>query len=115
MDLHTHNLQLTLEGMNVLQSLLLSSKFLILFSEGNLATKQVIFLQRPVMWNSAVQTPEVSKKFMVLILHVMVRYRNKPDFKINGGKSGRRGFHLKQVKGFSQLNLCYCFSQPYAS
>ncbi|NXS75089.1 RFTN2 protein, partial [Pandion haliaetus] len=28
------------------------------FSEGNLATKQVIFLQRPVMWNSAVQTPE---------------------------------------------------------
>ncbi|XP_010139808.1 PREDICTED: raftlin-2, partial [Buceros rhinoceros silvestris] len=27
-------------------------------SEGNLATKQVIFLQRPVMWNSAVQTPE---------------------------------------------------------
>ncbi|NXY82707.1 RFTN2 protein, partial [Alcedo cyanopectus] len=28
------------------------------FSEGNLATKQVIFLQRPVIWNSAVQTPE---------------------------------------------------------
>ncbi|KFP32890.1 Raftlin-2 [Colius striatus] len=27
-------------------------------SEGNLATKQVIFLQRPVMWSSAVQTPE---------------------------------------------------------
>ncbi|XP_068926242.1 raftlin-2 isoform X3 [Petaurus breviceps papuanus] len=27
-------------------------------SEGNLATKQVVFLQRPVMWNSAVQTPE---------------------------------------------------------
>ncbi|NXS60655.1 RFTN2 protein, partial [Brachypteracias leptosomus] len=27
-------------------------------SEGNLATKQVIFLQRPVMWNSAVHTPE---------------------------------------------------------
>ncbi|XP_008566756.1 PREDICTED: raftlin-2-like, partial [Galeopterus variegatus] len=30
-------------------------------SEGNLATKQVVFLQRPVMWNSATQTPEVSK------------------------------------------------------
>ncbi|KFQ62086.1 Raftlin-2, partial [Pelecanus crispus] len=28
------------------------------FSEGNLATKQVVFLQRPVMWNSAAQTPE---------------------------------------------------------
>ncbi|XP_003406199.1 raftlin-2 [Loxodonta africana] len=27
-------------------------------SEGNLATKQVIFLQRPMMWNSAAQTPE---------------------------------------------------------
>ncbi|KAF0873014.1 raftlin-2 isoform X1 [Crocuta crocuta] len=27
-------------------------------SEGNLATKQVVFLQRPVMWNSAAQTPE---------------------------------------------------------
>ncbi|XP_045150935.1 raftlin-2 isoform X2 [Echinops telfairi] len=26
--------------------------------EGNLATKQVVFLQRPVMWNSAAQTPE---------------------------------------------------------
>ncbi|NXC18442.1 RFTN2 protein, partial [Corythaeola cristata] len=32
------------------------------FSEGNLATKQVVFLQRPVMWNSAVQTPEASNK-----------------------------------------------------
>ncbi|NXK44413.1 RFTN2 protein, partial [Chauna torquata] len=28
------------------------------FSEGNLATKQVVFLQRPVIWNLAVQTPE---------------------------------------------------------
>uniref|UniRef100_UPI001485EA33 raftlin-2-like n=1 Tax=Arvicanthis niloticus TaxID=61156 RepID=UPI001485EA33 len=27
-------------------------------SEGNLATKQVVFLQRPVTWNSAAQTPE---------------------------------------------------------
>lgn len=27
-------------------------------SEGNLATKQVVFLQRPAMWNSAAQTPE---------------------------------------------------------
>ncbi|XP_054404747.1 raftlin-2 isoform X1 [Pongo abelii] len=27
-------------------------------SEGNLATKQIIFLQRPVMWNSAAQTPD---------------------------------------------------------
>lgn len=27
-------------------------------SEGNLATKQVVFLQRPVVWNPAVQTPE---------------------------------------------------------
>ncbi|NXO03728.1 RFTN2 protein, partial [Rhinopomastus cyanomelas] len=27
-------------------------------SEGNLATKQVVFLQRPVMWNCAAQTPE---------------------------------------------------------
>ncbi|XP_074823954.1 raftlin-2 isoform X2 [Natator depressus] len=27
-------------------------------SEGNLATKQVVFLQRPVMWNSNPQTPE---------------------------------------------------------
>ncbi|KYO33648.1 raftlin-2 [Alligator mississippiensis] len=27
-------------------------------SEGNLATKQVVFLQRPVMWNSTIQTPE---------------------------------------------------------
>lgn len=27
-------------------------------SEGNLATKQVVFLQRPVPWNSAAQTPE---------------------------------------------------------
>nr|XP_010970209.1 raftlin-2 isoform X1 [Camelus bactrianus] len=27
-------------------------------SEGNLATKQVVFLQRPVMWNAAAQTPE---------------------------------------------------------
>ncbi|CAM4633035.1 raftlin-2 isoform X1 [Caretta caretta] len=27
-------------------------------SEGNLATKQVVFLQRPVMWNSNTQTPE---------------------------------------------------------
>ncbi|XP_056650140.1 raftlin-2 isoform X2 [Monodelphis domestica] len=31
-------------------------------SEGNLATKQVVFLQRPVMWNSAVQTPEKSMR-----------------------------------------------------
>lgn len=52
------------------------------------------------MWNSAVQTPEVSNKFMVLILHVMVRYRNKLDFKINGEESGIRKFHLKQLKGF---------------
>ncbi|KFP87911.1 Raftlin-2, partial [Acanthisitta chloris] len=28
------------------------------FRDGNLATKQVIFLQRPVIWSSAVQTPE---------------------------------------------------------
>uniref|UniRef100_A0A8C6RUP8 Raftlin family member 2 n=1 Tax=Nannospalax galili TaxID=1026970 RepID=A0A8C6RUP8_NANGA len=27
-------------------------------SEGNLATKQVVFLQRPVMWHPAAQTPE---------------------------------------------------------
>ncbi|XP_054441857.1 raftlin-2 isoform X1 [Pteronotus mesoamericanus] len=27
-------------------------------SEGNLATKQVVFLQRPVIWNSVAQTPE---------------------------------------------------------
>uniref|UniRef100_A0A8C3KXL9 Raftlin family member 2 n=1 Tax=Chrysolophus pictus TaxID=9089 RepID=A0A8C3KXL9_CHRPC len=27
-------------------------------SEGNLATKQVVFLQRPAVWNSAIQTPE---------------------------------------------------------
>ncbi|XP_045054361.1 raftlin-2 isoform X2 [Desmodus rotundus] len=27
-------------------------------SEGNLATKQVVFLQRPVIWNSAAQSPE---------------------------------------------------------
>ncbi|XP_066856055.1 raftlin-2 isoform X6 [Anser cygnoides] len=27
-------------------------------SEGNLATKQVVFLQRPVIWNSAAQMPE---------------------------------------------------------
>ncbi|KAL1770628.1 raftlin-2 [Sigmodon hispidus] len=27
-------------------------------SEGNLATKQVVFLQRPTVWNSAAQTPE---------------------------------------------------------
>nr|XP_005573890.2 raftlin-2 isoform X1 [Macaca fascicularis] len=27
-------------------------------SEGNLATKQIVFLQRPVMWNSAAQTPD---------------------------------------------------------
>lgn len=27
-------------------------------SEGNLATKQVVFLQRPAMWNAAAQTPE---------------------------------------------------------
>lgn len=27
-------------------------------SEGNLATKQVVFLQRPALWNSAAQTPE---------------------------------------------------------
>ncbi|XP_012887450.1 PREDICTED: raftlin-2 isoform X2 [Dipodomys ordii] len=27
-------------------------------SEGNLATKQVVFLQRPVIWNSAAHTPE---------------------------------------------------------
>uniref|UniRef100_A0A8C4Y854 Raftlin family member 2 n=1 Tax=Gopherus evgoodei TaxID=1825980 RepID=A0A8C4Y854_9SAUR len=32
-------------------------------SEGNLATKQVVFLQRPVMWNSTTQTPEVSKDY----------------------------------------------------
>ncbi|KAI2526321.1 raftlin family member 2, partial [Homo sapiens] len=28
-------------------------------SEGNLATKQIVFLQRPVMWNSAAQTPDM--------------------------------------------------------
>ncbi|XP_072468885.1 raftlin-2 isoform X2 [Notamacropus eugenii] len=33
-------------------------------SEGNLATKQVVFLQRPVMWNSAVQTPEKSMRHL---------------------------------------------------
>lgn len=38
------------------------------FSEGNLATKQVVFLQRPVVWNSAVQTPEVSNVLMAPIL-----------------------------------------------
>ncbi|ERE83757.1 raftlin-2 [Cricetulus griseus] len=27
-------------------------------SEGNLATKQVVFLQRPIVWSSAAQTPE---------------------------------------------------------
>ncbi|XP_073162415.1 raftlin-2 isoform X2 [Lepidochelys kempii] len=31
-------------------------------SEGNLATKQVVFLQRPVMWNSNTQTPEKSTR-----------------------------------------------------
>lgn len=70
MDLHTHNLQWTLKGMNILQLLIafkILKQFSLTFSEGNLATKQVIFLQRPVMWNSAVQTPEVSNMFMVLI------------------------------------------------
>lgn len=70
MDLHTHNLQWTLKGMNILQLLIafkILKQFSLTSSEGNLATKQVIFLQRPVMWNSAVQTPEVSNMFMVLI------------------------------------------------
>ncbi|XP_017724802.1 PREDICTED: raftlin-2 isoform X2 [Rhinopithecus bieti] len=31
-------------------------------SEGNLATKQIIFLQRPVMWNSAAQTPDKASR-----------------------------------------------------
>lgn len=33
--------------------------FLYFCSEGNLATKQVVFLQRPVMWTPVPQTPEV--------------------------------------------------------
>lgn len=37
-------------------------------SEGNLATKQVVFLQRPVTWNSAAQTPEVSKNHNVDVM-----------------------------------------------
>ncbi|PKK22187.1 raftlin family member 2, transcript variant X2 [Columba livia] len=35
-------------------------------SEGNLATKQVVFLQRPVMWNSTVQTPDKKSLRQVL-------------------------------------------------
>ncbi|XP_028621513.1 raftlin-2 isoform X2 [Grammomys surdaster] len=33
-------------------------------SEGNLATKQVVFLQRPVTWNSAAQTPEKGSRLL---------------------------------------------------
>lgn len=43
-------------------------QFSLRFSEGNLATKQVVFLQRPVVWNPAVQTPEVSNVLMAAIL-----------------------------------------------
>ncbi|XP_030894079.1 raftlin-2 [Leptonychotes weddellii] len=41
-------------------------------SEGNLATKQIVFLQRPVMWNSAAQTPERKAS-----RHIKAEDRNK--------------------------------------
>lgn len=53
-------------------------QFSLNFSEGNLATKQVIFLQRPVMWSSAVQTPEVSDIFVPFnILKISVSHKGK--------------------------------------
>lgn len=122
MNLCTHNLHLTLKGMSVLVTVAFKilKQFYLNFSEGNLATKQVVFLQRPVMWNSAVQTPEVSNMLIVLnklVLHIMVRYRNILDLKINGGgKSSSKGFHLKQVcGGLLQLNsyVWSFFSEVY--
>nr|XP_056717558.1 raftlin-2 [Euleptes europaea] len=48
----------TLAEFGWLLTCVLPTPIIRLDSEGNLATKQVVFLQRPVMWNSAVQTPE---------------------------------------------------------
>ncbi|XP_049629213.1 raftlin-2 isoform X1 [Suncus etruscus] len=41
-------------------------------SEGNLATKQIVFLQRPVMWNSATQMPERKSS-----RHLKAEYKSK--------------------------------------
>ncbi|XP_048339476.1 raftlin-2 isoform X2 [Sphaerodactylus townsendi] len=52
----------TLAEFGWLLTCVLPTPIIRLDSEGNLATKQVVFLQRPVMWNPAVQTPEKSSK-----------------------------------------------------
>ncbi|XP_061464120.1 raftlin-2 isoform X4 [Rhineura floridana] len=49
----------TLAEFGWLLTCILPTPIIRLDSEGNLATKQVVFLQRPVMWNPAAQTPEV--------------------------------------------------------
>uniref|UniRef100_A0A8D0E4F5 Raftlin family member 2 n=1 Tax=Salvator merianae TaxID=96440 RepID=A0A8D0E4F5_SALMN len=48
----------TLAEFGWLLTCVLPTPIIRLDSEGNLATKQVVFLQRPVMWNPAAQTPE---------------------------------------------------------
>ncbi|XP_061464118.1 raftlin-2 isoform X2 [Rhineura floridana] len=52
----------TLAEFGWLLTCILPTPIIRLDSEGNLATKQVVFLQRPVMWNPAAQTPEKSTK-----------------------------------------------------
>nr|XP_060637040.1 raftlin-2 [Anolis sagrei ordinatus] len=48
----------TLAEFGWLLTCVLPTPIIRLDSEGNLATKQVVFLQRPVMWSPAAQTPE---------------------------------------------------------
>lgn len=48
----------TLAEFGWLLTCVLPTPIIRLDSEGNLATKQVVFLQRPVMWNPAAQMPE---------------------------------------------------------
>ncbi|XP_060113382.1 raftlin-2 [Heteronotia binoei] len=48
----------TLAEFGWLLTCVLPTPIIRLDSEGNLATKQVVFLQRPAMWNPVVQTPE---------------------------------------------------------
>lgn len=67
MDLHPP-LKLTFNILVTIIAFKTWKLFSLNFSEGNLATKQVIFLQRPVMWSSTVQTPEVSNMFVILVL-----------------------------------------------
>ncbi|XP_061464119.1 raftlin-2 isoform X3 [Rhineura floridana] len=69
----------TLAEFGWLLTCILPTPIIRLDSEGNLATKQVVFLQRPVMWNPAAQTPECWAKDR------SVQFESVPGFSSSDG------------------------------